>query len=110
MARLKAFTMPKWGIEMSEGTIAEWMVAENAPFEKGTVLALIETDKITVEVADNHGWLGPFSLRPHVTIVKIPLTINATTGAYVYTPNVAALNALNADASETFTLDRKSVV
>ena len=50
MARLKPFTMPKWGIEMSEGTIAEWMVAENAPFEKGTVLTLIETDKITNEV------------------------------------------------------------
>jgi len=50
MANLKLFTMPKWGIEMSEGTIAEWMVAENAPFEKGAVLALIETDKITNEV------------------------------------------------------------
>ncbi|AUW59559.1 dehydrogenase [Sphingobium sp. SCG-1] len=50
MANLKPFTMPKWGIEMSEGTIAEWMVAENAQFEKGAVLALIETDKITNEV------------------------------------------------------------
>lgn len=50
MAKLKPFTMPKWGIEMSEGTIAEWMVAENEPFEKGTILTLIETDKITNEV------------------------------------------------------------
>ena len=50
MAKLKPFTMPKWGIEMSEGTIAEWMVAENAPFSRGTVLTLIETDKITNEV------------------------------------------------------------
>ncbi|MCX7283264.1 MAG: dihydrolipoamide acetyltransferase family protein [Novosphingobium sp.] len=50
MARLKAFTMPKWGIEMAEGTIAEWMVAENAAFTRGTVLTLIETDKITNEV------------------------------------------------------------
>ena len=49
MANLKAFTMPKWGIEMSEGTIAEWMVAEGAPFTRGTVLTLIETDKITNE-------------------------------------------------------------
>ena len=49
MARLKAFTMPKWGIEMSEGTIAEWMVAENQPFAKGTVLTLIETDKCRIE-------------------------------------------------------------
>ncbi|NIJ33263.1 2-oxo acid dehydrogenase subunit E2 [Sphingomonas oligoaromativorans] len=50
MAKLRPFTMPKWGIEMSEGTVAEWMVAENQPFAKGTVLTLIETDKITNEV------------------------------------------------------------
>jgi pyruvate dehydrogenase E2 component (dihydrolipoamide acetyltransferase) len=50
MAKLKPFTMPKWGIEMSEGTIAEWMVSEDTPFAKGTLLTLIETDKITNEV------------------------------------------------------------
>jgi pyruvate dehydrogenase E2 component (dihydrolipoamide acetyltransferase) len=47
---LKAFTMPKWGIEMSEGTLAEWMTEEGAPFARGQVIALIETDKITNEV------------------------------------------------------------
>ncbi|MEO8176344.1 MAG: dihydrolipoamide acetyltransferase family protein [Sphingomicrobium sp.] len=47
---LKAFTMPKWGIEMSEGMIGEWMAAEGSPFARGQVLALIETDKITNEV------------------------------------------------------------
>ena len=50
MANLKAFTMPKWGIEMSEGTIAEWMVAEGESFSRNAVLTLIETDKITNEV------------------------------------------------------------
>jgi pyruvate dehydrogenase E2 component (dihydrolipoamide acetyltransferase) len=50
MANLKAFTMPKWGIEMSEGTIAEWMVAEGAPFTRGQMLTLIESDKISNEV------------------------------------------------------------
>ncbi|SLJ99779.1 2-oxo acid dehydrogenase subunit E2 [Novosphingobium mathurense] len=50
MAKLTPFTMPKWGIEMAEGTIAEWMVGENEPFVRGTVLTLIETDKITNEV------------------------------------------------------------
>ena len=50
MATLRALTMPKWGIEMVEGTIAEWLVAESESFSKGTLLALIETDKITNEV------------------------------------------------------------
>jgi pyruvate dehydrogenase E2 component (dihydrolipoamide acetyltransferase) len=50
MPKLYPFTMPKWGIEMAEGTIAEWMVAENAAFTRGTVLTLIETDKITNEI------------------------------------------------------------
>ena len=47
---LKAFTMPKWGIEMSEGMIGEWSVEEGKPFARGDVIALIETDKITNEV------------------------------------------------------------
>lgn len=50
MANLRAFTMPKWGIEMTEGVVAEWMVKEGQPFAKGDTLALIETDKITNEV------------------------------------------------------------
>ncbi len=50
MANLKAFTMPKWGIEMAEGTIAEWAVGANEPFKRGAVLALVETDKITNEI------------------------------------------------------------
>ena len=50
MAELRAFAMPKWGIEMTEGVVAEWLVEEGAPFRKGDLLALIETDKITNEV------------------------------------------------------------
>lgn len=50
MAKLRAFTMPKWGIEMTEGTIGEWMLKEGEAFRKGQLITLIETDKITNEV------------------------------------------------------------
>lgn len=48
--KLHAFTMPKWGIEMTEGVIAEWVMPEGQPFKKGEIVALIESDKIANEV------------------------------------------------------------
>jgi pyruvate dehydrogenase E2 component (dihydrolipoamide acetyltransferase) len=42
--------MPKWGIEMVEGTISEWNISEGEPVIKGQVIAQIETDKIVNEV------------------------------------------------------------
>ncbi len=50
MADIRPFCMPKWGIEMTEGTIAEWMINEGDAFAKGQTLCLIETAKITNEV------------------------------------------------------------
>ena len=50
MADIRPFCMPKWGIEMTEGTIAKWMVKEGEAFTRGQTLCLIETAKITNEV------------------------------------------------------------
>jgi len=42
--------MPKWGIEMTEGTLAEWNIREGERVTRGQVIAQIETDKIVNEV------------------------------------------------------------
>jgi pyruvate dehydrogenase E2 component (dihydrolipoamide acetyltransferase) len=50
MPDIRPFCMPKWGIEMTEGTLADWKVAEGDAFTRGQLLCLIETAKITNEV------------------------------------------------------------
>ncbi|MBV8854548.1 MAG: 2-oxo acid dehydrogenase subunit E2 [Sinobacteraceae bacterium] len=46
-----AVTMPKWGIEMTEGTINHWATQEGEQVQKGATLLEVETEKIvnTVE-------------------------------------------------------------
>jgi len=39
-------TVPKWGIEMQEGTVVGWRVEEGKDIDKGDELIDIETDKI----------------------------------------------------------------
>ena len=38
--------MPKWGLTMEEGTVANWLVQEGAQVKVGDILAAIEPDKI----------------------------------------------------------------
>ncbi|MEO1033930.1 MAG: dihydrolipoamide acetyltransferase family protein [Pseudomonadota bacterium] len=50
MSTLRALTMPKWGIEMSEGVVADWFMREGEAVAKGTTIAAIETEKIVNDV------------------------------------------------------------
>ncbi|MDK2783273.1 MAG: dihydrolipoamide dehydrogenase [Thermococcaceae archaeon] len=43
-------TMPKLGLTMNEGTIAEWRKKEKDPVEKDEVVVVVATDKLTFEV------------------------------------------------------------
>ncbi len=45
-ALISAITMPKWGIEMTEGTITGWRVKEGARVERGAEILDVETEKI----------------------------------------------------------------
>ena len=44
------FLMPKLGLTMEEGTIAEWLVADGDPVTAGAAVLRIETDKTETEV------------------------------------------------------------
>ncbi len=45
-----AIVMPKLGLTMSEGLIAEWLVAPGDEVETGQILFVVETDKISNEI------------------------------------------------------------
>lgn len=55
MSAIHPITLPKWGLEMSEGTVSAWNVAEGASFEKGAELVDIETDKIVNSLEADRG-------------------------------------------------------
>ena len=47
--------MPKWGISMSEGRIAEWLVTEGDQTAPGDEIVEVETDKIVASVETQQG-------------------------------------------------------
>jgi pyruvate dehydrogenase E2 component (dihydrolipoamide acetyltransferase) len=54
MASITPVVMPKWGLEMREGTISAWLVEEGTRIEVGRPILDVETDKISnaVEAPD----------------------------------------------------------
>jgi pyruvate dehydrogenase E2 component (dihydrolipoamide acetyltransferase) len=47
---IHAITMPKWGIEMQEGTVTAWHFSPGQPVSKGEALLDVETEKIVNSV------------------------------------------------------------
>ena len=46
MANIQVITVPQWGLEMTEGDIADWHIGIGDPITKGCVIVDIETAKI----------------------------------------------------------------
>ncbi|KJH64367.1 2-oxo acid dehydrogenase subunit E2 [Acinetobacter calcoaceticus] len=46
MSEIKTLEIPKWGLSMEEGTIAQWLIKEGDSFNKGDEICEIETTKI----------------------------------------------------------------
>lgn len=45
MSEIKTLEIPKWGLSMEEGTIAQWLIQEGTQFSKGQEICEIETTK-----------------------------------------------------------------
>ena len=65
----KKIIMPRLGETMEEGTISKWLVKEGEQFNRGQIIAEIESDKTTVELPALEAW----------TLKKIAITKNEKT-------------------------------
>lgn len=75
-ADIKAIAMPKWGMEMSEGVVAEWHVAEGDNIKAGDDIVDIETSKIVNTVTAHTGGI----LRRKVAQPGATLPVGALLG------------------------------
>jgi len=76
MSTITPLVMPKWGLEMREGTVTAWLVDEGAEIAVGTPVLEVETDKISnaVEAPD------PGLLRRRVALEGETLPVKALLG------------------------------
>lgn len=65
----EAYPMPKWGLTMEAGAITQRFVQPGDAVEEGAVVALVETDKIQVELcAPVTGILADWLVEPEVDV------------------------------------------
>lgn len=57
MTAIQAITMPKWGMTMTEGNLAAWLIKEGERMEVGQEIMEVETEKITNVVESQVGGL-----------------------------------------------------
>ena len=88
---LDAVTIPKWGIEMTEGTIVAWHKEEGDTVKAGEEIADIETDKI----------VNSFEARSSGTLVRILAEVGEELPVG-YLIGVIASEVVTDDAIEAF--------
>ncbi|MEX3960401.1 pyruvate dehydrogenase E2 component (dihydrolipoamide acetyltransferase) [Trinickia symbiotica] len=111
MADIIPIVMPKWGLEMSEGTVQDWLVREGERIEVGQALVDVDTDKISNAVeASDPGLLRRIVAQSGETLpVKALLGVLAETDvsdaeieAYIAAFEVPAIDSEDEKAGPTF--------
>jgi pyruvate dehydrogenase E2 component (dihydrolipoamide acetyltransferase) len=67
--------MPKLGLTMTEGQIAEWLVPVGAPFKREDTLFVVETDKVATEI--------PAEANGVLTEITVPVGRTVAVGGVV---------------------------
>ncbi|WP_275677151.1 dihydrolipoamide acetyltransferase family protein [Streptomyces sp. MUM 2J] len=77
------FTMPSLGADMDEGLLQEWLVAPGDRVRKGDTVAVVETDKASIEVeCFTSGTVGRLLVEPGTRVpVGTPLALIDTSRA-----------------------------
>lgn len=103
--------MPKWGLEMREGTVQDWLVREGDRIAVGQAIVEVETDKISnaVEAADagllrrivgQSGELLP--VKALLAVLAEPEVGDADIDAYIAAFEVPSAEAGDAEAGPAF--------
>lgn len=110
-SNITPIVMPKWGLEMREGTVQDWLVREGERIEVGTALVDVDTDKISNSVeAPDAGLLRRIVARSGETLpVKALLGVLAEAEvsdveveAYIAAFEVPAADSDDEDAGPAF--------
>ncbi|MCO5967841.1 dihydrolipoamide acetyltransferase family protein [Actinoallomurus soli] len=85
------FRMPALGADMDAGTLTEWLVHPGDQVEKGDIVAIIETDKSTVEAeCFDSGTIGELLVEPGTRVPVGTALATITMAAPVSAPVPAA--------------------
>lgn len=105
MTDLHAVTVPKWGIEMQEGTITGWRVEQDAVVEKGQELIDIETDKIVNTLEAPYSGVLRRRLVAEGDTLKVGALLGVIADAAVADAAIDAFVAAFRPADATFAFD-----
>ena len=89
--------MPKLGFDMREGKLGEWVVKEGESVGQGETIAIIETDKASVEVpAFRAGVLHKILVPAGESVpIGVPIAVIGEAGEQI---DLAALGVTKAEA------------